>query len=561
VAQRSAQTLKNNHPPSWNAADNSPEKGDSRMSPDSHRSILRANVGNSKGSVPHFREFICCLLALTLAACSASRLETKIHPNTIYEEIPLQLGLVKPAQDRQGQDKRLLVAVAISGGGERAGNFGIGALIGLEDIALDNPYGKNVLTQVDLFSTVSGGGFAAAIYISSLYDFLNNGGSLDSYSLRSVLAGYSPENRFDPNARRQLERGYEDDAAGFLNPFKSSSWRIWFGDLDRTDLLEKAIDDDLLAAEWRRAKDNGANNDSYSLTLRDVFIPIADENKPFYLPHWVANAAAYENGAIFPFTPEHLIKYRIVEYTHRLEKVRYASKNFNSEQYKEFIFNIPVSLAVTASGNFPVALPATTLQSGLDPENPYLHLLDGGLADNLGVISAIRFLQQNNTQDVEKLLIVVDAYKGRLGPYSKKEGAPSWSKTIGRTTTVFLDSWRGRYREITRSMCEHMGAEVVFVSFEDLADVNDLERLKNLDYSNLENLRLTDADIRELKKKLIKDKSSQTVAADQVTPFDLLRNIATSYNVSPEEQKLLIAAGRRVIKDKETQIKQALSLD
>ena len=177
------------------------------------------------------------------------------------------------------------------------------------------------------------------------------------------------------------------------------------------------------------------------------------------------------------------------------------------------------------------------------------------MADNLGVISAIRFLEQNNNQDLKKLLIVVDAYKGSLGPFSTKERAPSWSKTLTRTTNVYLDSWRGRYREITARLCEQIDAKLVFVSFEDLAGVNDFARLKNLDYSRLKNVELTEKEIDKLKKKQAK----KLAAVQPVTPFDLLRNIATSYNVSPDEQKLLIAAGRLVIKDREAEIKNALS--
>ncbi len=509
-----------------------------------------------------------------------------MHPNKTYEEMPLELEMVKPAQERQGQDKRLLVAVAISGGGERAANFGIGALIGLEDIALNNPKGKNVLAQVDIFSTVSGGGFAAAIYISSLFDFINNGGSPEGYSLVDVIAGLCSQNsdepeacrlieksccgkdatslcletRFDPCARRQLERGYEDDAAGFLNPFVSTSWRIWFGNLDRTNLLEMAIDDDLLAAKWRSKKAGSDNIGGYSLRLRDVFVPINSKDNNVHLPHWIANAATFENGAIFPFTPQHLRTFQIIEYTHRLNKIEFdLKKSLDSREYDEFIFDIPLSLAVTASGNFPVALPATTLKSNFDPNNPYLHLLDGGLADNLGVMSAIRFLQQNDAADVKKLMIVIDAYKGSLGPFSKKEGAPSWSKTASRTANVFLDSWRGRYREIASDLCAKMGAQVVFVSFEDLNDPKYLKELIDLDHSRLANVELTAEDIDALKKKRAKDQSLPPIVADKVTPFDLLRNISTSYNVSTEEQNILIASGRLVIKNQEAVIKKVLS--
>ena len=176
-------------------------------------------------------------------------------------------------------------------------------------------------------------------------------------------------------------------------------------------------------------------------------------------------------------------------------------------------------------------------------------------------MSAIRFLQQNNAPDVKKLLIVVDAYKGSLGPFSKKEGAPSWSKTASRTTSVFLDSWRGRYREIASGLCGKMGAQVVFVSFEDLNDPKYLKELIDIDYSRLENVELTAEDIETLKKKRAKDQTLPPIPAEEMTPFDLLRNISTSYNVSTEEQNILIAAGRLVIKNQAAVINKALSSD
>jgi hypothetical protein len=82
-------------------------------------------------------------------------------------------------------------------------------------------------------------------------------------------------------------------------------------------LLEKAIDDDLLGLQWRRKKSICKIEDECSLKLRHVFIPKNSKEK-VYLPHWVANAATFENGAIFPFTPQHLRTYQIVGYAHQL---------------------------------------------------------------------------------------------------------------------------------------------------------------------------------------------------------------------------------------------------
>ena len=71
------------------------------------------------------------------------------------------------------QNRNMTVVVTISGGGHRAGNFGVGALTALENIKCNNKT-YDALKEVDYFSTVSGGGFAAGAYIASLYDHKAN---------------------------------------------------------------------------------------------------------------------------------------------------------------------------------------------------------------------------------------------------------------------------------------------------------------------------------------------------------------------------------------------------
>ena len=524
-------------------------------------------------------------------SCASMRKDTKIHPNEIYEEMPVQLGMVKPVYNRPSQNREnpLVIAVAISGGGMRAANFGLGALLGLESIRIKNSSGLDLLSEVDLFSTVSGGGIAAGLFISSVHDFIKSGGCLTDYSLKHVLCYneaeiYDKENRkcpplektmkegpFDPFILEHLNKNLHDIIAKSFNPFIGKTWKIWFGKLDRTHYLEKAMDDFLLGAEWRH---NHRGLEDSSLKLNNVFVPEEETNTPVLLPYWISNAATFENGAIFPFTPEHLYKHRIWNYSHRLNNKDYqyipdgfnlmkfnrwklskkrddfpykeshfASGN-NNNKYKKYIFDMPLSLGATASGNFPAALPATTMNSALDPENPYLHLLDGGLADNLGVITAIRYFQKNIPKIVKrKLLIVIDAYKGRLGPFSSKERAPLVIEAGFRTTSIFLDSWRGRYREITKKLCESLGIDVVFVSFEDLDNSEERDRLLNQDFSELSCLKLMGKDFEQLETKL-KD------SIKKATPFDLLRNIPTEYKITSEEQRLLIAAGKLIMQSK-----------
>ena len=94
---------------------------------------------------------------------------------TLEPSVPeFDLGEMPSQNRRPAQDPSLALAIAISGGGHRSANFGVGVLTGLEKIG--------VLKEVDYISTVSGGGFAAAAYIDTLLDHLEKGGTHANYS-------------------------------------------------------------------------------------------------------------------------------------------------------------------------------------------------------------------------------------------------------------------------------------------------------------------------------------------------------------------------------------------
>jgi NTE family protein len=70
------------------------------------------------------------------------------------------------ANSADAADSDILLFVAISGGGKRSAAFGHGALRGLRDVALHPPDGRNIslLNALDYISGVSGGSFPAAHY-------------------------------------------------------------------------------------------------------------------------------------------------------------------------------------------------------------------------------------------------------------------------------------------------------------------------------------------------------------------------------------------------------------
>jgi len=151
----------------------------------------------------------------------ANKSPQKYFP-TDFRLPPIDLSSYEEQKKRPHQDKNLALAVAISGGGHRAANFGVGVLMGLEE--------AKVLHEVDYLVTVSGGGFAAAAYIETLIYHLDHGGTHHDYSLATWMEEPEKVGIIDPDdyLKRHLERGYETSLLwGFLNP------KTWFSRIDR----------------------------------------------------------------------------------------------------------------------------------------------------------------------------------------------------------------------------------------------------------------------------------------------------------------------------------------
>ncbi len=538
---------------------------------------------------------VAAIAVLALAGCVTQDPTTLIGPcrGERFQECPISLGEYKPVQQRLGrQDPELAVAVAISGGGHRAGNFGIGVLLGLEELkrpakpdgasgqaggegasagktadakaAQAGPDGgaggASALTEIDYLSTVSGGGLCAAAYVSSLYDYQLFGGSPDGYSLAGALAGEGAkaplaEQATDPDLRANLQYDYVDEI------IRGALTIVTAGRCHRGDFLENSFDDRILGRLWRTRKLHsprgpvsppagaarvlGTPYGDASLRLSDMFIPSEDANRPVRLPYWAANATTYENAAIFPFTPEHLRLYDIRGYTHRLVLVRRAAGANKNAREKAFAYEAPLAVGLTASGTFPVLIPACTLQSGMDRANPYLHLVDGGLADTFGAMTAIRMLKQDKAP--RKVLIVIDAFNGPLTPFSKYDTAPAAVATAFRMATAFLDAWRARYREVITGLCSSRNPptdiRVIFLSFDDLLDCKDIKPLERFGFGP--------DDLAALRRQRL-------TTGTKPTPFALSRDVLTWYSLSPAEQKLLFAVGRYLVDKKKDEIRAAL---
>ena len=468
---------------------------------------------------------ILIFLSLSVATGSQTRDTTLDHRLQPLSPPVMDLSQYRSVQERPNQDPQMAVAMAISGGGHRAANFAVGVLLGLENFGLSDTNHYNFLNEVDYFSTVSGGGFAAGAYLSSQYDHQQSKAT-EAYSFTTALHAHNGV------LMTNLERDYQTIIiAGGAN-FELIGYR------DIGDVLEQQFDNHILGAKQR------PNN--YSLRLGDIFRPV-NTSTPVSLPYWFANATVYENGARFIFTPDLLEKYHVYEYTHRMADIK-----LNHDYY-----SLPFAVAVKTSASFPVAIPATTFicANPNDPLNDYLHLLDGGLLDNLGVRSAFEALQQDPAP--RRILLVIDAYKGTTHPFSNSRTSPSGAQAAYRITKIALDSdhsllKRNVLKHAAESATETRGPiEVVFLSFEDLKPETP-EKIENIQ-DELAKIRKKRAEAllrrlqREINERLPIETLDLKLEDDKYALYHDARAIATSLDITLAEQKLLHDAGRAVV--------------
>ena len=388
------------------------------LQPTFTRNILRLILASSIG--------------IAISACATRESRATLGNKWPSSEPTVNLAAYENVQKRPGQRSDVAVAVAISGGGMRAANFAAGVLKALEQTPVRGANGRisNLLREVDYFSTVSGGGLAAGSYIAHLNQHLRQvPGDPEARGFSFAAGGGDESGR---NWRKALAENYQSSIVGsFFNPLMA-------GKLDRGDILEGRLDEYVLGRSEGR-----------SLTLGDIFKP---KGTTPLMPYWVTNGTVFENGAIFPFTPDVLAQYGITGYNHRL-----ASRGLKAPE------EMPLAVGMKTSASFPVAIPPTTMKSSVDPRHPLIHLMDGGVADNLGVITAVRLLRQDKAK--HKVLIVIDAYNGKVEPFSKGGLRPGMLSSALRTTSISLESSHQRIDNLLETVAAPSSIRYAVIDF------------------------------------------------------------------------------------------------
>lgn len=327
-------------------------------------------------------------------------------PNRPLSSEDLKLTVPKRFE-QYGHNDDVSIILTFSGGGTRAAAFAYGVMLGLKEtpVQLNSSSQVELLSLVDVISSVSGGSFTSAYY-GLFGDKLFT--DFETDFLKTTLQS---------RLTRQL----------LINPI---NWfRFMSGNYSRSDLT---------AQHYQR------------YIFKDKTFADMRSDAPLIM----INATDIATGTSFTFSDEHF---------------RWLCSDLDK---------FPVGRAVTASSAVPVlfspvliknhggCLPyefqletvsdnqrykqqALVMRRFLDKERfPYLHLVDGGVADNLGVRAILHqiYQQDNNfwqalkayhlTSTKKVLFLVVNAAATLNHELSQSAKTPGLSDTLNAVTTI-----------------------------------------------------------------------------------------------------------------------------
>jgi NTE family protein len=312
-----------------------------------------------------------------------------------------------PALARGSNSDSMIVTLSLSGGGYRAAAFASAVLHELRQAQIEwKGQRKPLLDEVDWIVSVSGGSLAAAYYGLHRETFFDR---FESDVLMADLQGQFFSRALSPHGL----------------------WRATAPRFGRGDILQEVLDE-------------------------SVFRGARFSDLPRIRPAIVVNAAEMTLGELFQFTQE--------QFDHLCSDMN----------------TLPLSRAVAASMAVPVVFSPITLWNysqhcASTAEKPrwgatrlraqrYLHLVDGGLADNLGIRGPLEVIaarggivgaaKDAGLQGLEKLVFIV--VNSQVSPEFEEDASPN-TPTILRQARAVIDIPINRY---TSSSIETLRSQV-----------------------------------------------------------------------------------------------------
>ena len=323
--------------------------------------------------------------------------------------------------NKEGNSDNLFVIVSFSGGGTRAAAFSFGVLKGLRDADIRWPEkNKKLLDEVDVISSISGGSFTAAYY------------------------GLFGDKTFTEFSDKFLNRPIEDELKGLLfSP--SNLLKLAGGSFGRSDLAAAFYDREIFqgATFENLVSQNKRPFIAINATDMSIGAPFNFTQNQFDLlcsdlssvpvARAVASSSAFP-GLLTPLTFENYAGK--CNYKHE-RWVQLAMKDRESRINPQRTARAENRLSYTATGK---------------ARRDFIHLTDGGVADNIGLrgplaaISSVNYpwsiKQLLNNKKVNRLVVVVvNAATDPVTERDKTANVPDLFDTISTSATVPLDNY------------------------------------------------------------------------------------------------------------------------
>jgi NTE family protein len=363
--------------------------------------------------VPHKQVLTSVCFFLLLAATAGCSHFAHFPVNAPLEKFTPDYGYIAHNLGPEGNSEELLLILSFSGGGTRAAAFSYGVLEELRatEVTFDGKK-RRLLDEVDMISSVSGGSFTAA------------------------YLGLFGERIFEDYESRFLRKNVQGDIKfnTFLNPV---NWfRLSSPLFDRSDLAAEYYDENVFDGKTfgdmleRKGPVVLINATDMSLGMRITFIQsffngmCSDLSK---LP--VARACAASSAVPGVLTPITMKNYAGSCGYVLPPMYETSSPSYRLREMRENI---------------------TVLQDS--KEKPYFHLIDGGVADNLGLraveeaIDSVgniwTILQLAGREKVRKLaFIVVNAETKIESSWDKMEIVPPLSAMLTNYSSIAINRY------------------------------------------------------------------------------------------------------------------------
>lgn len=434
--------------------------------------------------------------SLALVGCA-----TVVPPTPINAPIRADSVALSQEMDFEGD----VLVLAFSGGGARAAAFSLGALQGLRDT--QGADGRPLLERVRLISSVSGGSITAAYF-----------GQHGAAGLETFRAAY-------------LDKDWASEL--HVSPYSPLNW---------ARASRGGVNDERLLADWLDREVFGHG------LVRDVW----NENG---VRVWL-NATDLYNGTTFAFTPlyfnalcSELGSVRIADAVAASMAVPVVFQPVLAAPYPDRCAPSNAWSAGALADRDEYALVRRTAQAFAAYRDPrrqsYLHLVDGGLLDNLGLTSlslaretagnAYGPLTARAAVRVRRLnFLVINAEMVRTSEWQRTPEGPSGLQVVDALTNIIIESPNRSAYDSFRMLLNEWERELR--AYRCALPHEEVRRLRgDLDGWDCADIHL--------------DLDMVSFSDFDETTRDQLGQTPTRVTVTREQTDALIAAGRRGVQD------------